>query len=510
MEERVAVSQPLASRVGSALTWRIVELVGVKLIFLLRVFVVSRLLGPGEFGLFAVSLVALDFLLKITDFGMVPALVQRQGAERRHFDAAWTVGLLRAGLVGIVVFIAAPFIAELFKEPRATDLVRVLALRPLLDAGASIGVAELTRQLRFRSLAWIQVSEAVVNTALSIALVNPLGVWALVVGPLAGALTSLVVSYLVAPHRPRLSLNTEAMLPLLRYGRWIFARALIAPLGTSVLQLAITRQVGVAELGLYVLACKLAFLPSEVASGVVGAVAFPLYARLQDNPREATRTFRLILTGMFAVLVPAALLIFVLAPALVDNVLGPRWQGTVPVIRVLVWVNVVGLLGDAIVPLLKGLGRPSRATLLGVVQSGLLVLLAWELAGRYGAVGAGLTWLAATAASQIVGAYMLRQLLPQVWVGYAPSLTAVVTAALAGAAAAWGIVRLESGLAGLAAAIGSAGFITVAALWTLDRWLALDLMRNLARTFPNVVAGWTLVTGFPRARSATPHGGGTQ
>jgi O-antigen/teichoic acid export membrane protein len=504
------MSQQLASRAGSALTWRIVQLVGVKLIFLVRVFVLGRLLGPGEFGIFAVSLVALDFLLKITDFGMVPALVQRPGAERRHYDAAWTVGLLRAGLVGLAVFAAAPLVADLFKEPRATDLVRVLALRPLLEAGASIGVAELTRQLRFRSLAWIQFSEAFVSTTLSIVLVGPLGVWALVVGPLGGALASLAVSYVVAPHRPRLSLDTGAMLPLLRYGRWIFARALVAPLGTSLLQLAISRQLGVAELGLYFLACKLAFLPTEVASGVVGSVAFPLYASLQANPRQATRAFQLILTGMFALLLPAALMLFVLAPALVEHVLGPRWQGTVPLIQVLVWVNVVGLVGDAVVPVLKGLGRPSRVTLLGVVQSGLLALLAWEFAGRFGLVGAGLTWLVATGASQILGVYLLRQLLPQVWVGIAPSLSAIGTAALAGAAAAWGIVRLEGGLAGLVVAGGVGGLVTVTVLWALDRLLELNLGRNLVRAFPEAVTVRTLVTAFRRPRSAAPGGGGAE
>jgi O-antigen/teichoic acid export membrane protein len=509
--ERVgAMSQPLASRAGSAIAWKLVQLVGVKLIFLVRLFVLGRLLGPGEFGLFAVSLVVLDFLLRITDFGMVPALVQRPGAERRHYDAAWTVGLLRAGVVGVAVFAAAPLVADLFKEPRATDLVRVLALRPLLEAGASIGVAELTRQLRFRPLVWIQFSEAIVNTVVSIALVRPLGVWALIVGPIAGALTSLTVSYVVAPYRPRLSLDTGAMLPLLQYGRWIYARALIAPLGISILQLAVSRQRGVAELGLYFLACKVAFLPTEVANGVVGAVAFPLYARLQNNPRQATRAFQLILTGMFAVLLPAALLLVVLAPALVDHVLSARWQGTVPVIRVLAAVSVVGLIVEAIIPALKGLGRPSRVTLLAVVEYGLLTLLAWELAGRFGAVGAGLTWLIATGTAQIFGLYFLRQLLPNAWSGIGPSLSAVVAAALAGTAAAWGIVRFEDGLAGLVAAIGVGGLVTVSILWALDRLLELNLARNLARAFPEVVTAWTLVTGFPRARSAAPPGGGSE
>jgi PST family polysaccharide transporter/lipopolysaccharide exporter len=504
------MSQPLASRAGNALTWRIGQLVGVKLIFLVRVFVIGRLLGPGEFGLFAVSLVALDFLLKITNFGMVPALVQRQDAEPRHYDAAWTIGLLRAGVVGLLVFVAAPLIAELFKEPRATDLVRVLALRPLLEAGASIRVAELTRQLRFRPLAWIQVTEAAVSTSLSIALVWPIGVWALVAGPLAGALASLIISYAVAPYRPRISLDTEAMLPLLRYGRWIFASALVAPLATSLLQLAISRQLGVAELGLYFLACKLAFLPAEVAGGVVGAVAFPLYARLQDDPRQATRTFQLILIGMVAVLLPAALLLFVLAPALVEHVLGARWQGTVTLVRVLVWVNVIGLLGDAIVPVLKGLGRPSRVTLLELVQYGLLIVLAWELAGRFGLIGAGVTWLVAVAASQIMGMSFLRQLLPQAWVGLAPSLTAVITASTMGAAAAWGLGQMDAGLAGLAAAVGAGGLVTGGVLWTLDRRLQLNLVDNLRQVFPHVVMLWTVPVGFPRAWFPAARRGGAR
>ena len=501
------MSQQLASRAGKALSWRIAQLFGIKLVFLVRVLVVGRLLGPDEFGIFAVSLVALDFLLKITDFGMVPALVQRQDAEQRHFDAAWTVGLLRAGAVGLLVFIAAPLIAELFKEPRATDLVRVLALRPLLEAGASIRVAELTRQLRFKPLALLQFTEAAVSTTLSIALVWPFGVWALVAGPLAGALTSLILSYLVAPYRPRLSLDNEALLPLLRYGRWIFASALVAPLATSLLQLAISRQLGVAELGLYFLACKLAFLPTEVASGVVGSVAFPLYARLQDNPRQTTRTFQLVLSGMFAVLLPVALLLFVLAPALGENVLGPRWHGTVPLIRVLVWVNVLGLAGDAIVPVLKGLGRPSRVTLLELVQYGLLIALAWELAGRFGLIGAGLTWLLAVAASQILGMYFLRQLLADAWVGLARPLTAVVIAAFTGALAAWGLIQLNAGLAGLLAAAAGGGLVTGAILWALDRRLKLNLVRDLGHVFPNIMKTSRVADGFPRARLPAPRGG---
>jgi O-antigen/teichoic acid export membrane protein len=502
------MSQLLPGRAGSALVWKLVQLVGVKLIFLVRLFVLGWMLGPGEFGLFAVSLVALDFLLRITNFGMVPALVQRQAAERRHYDAAWTVGLLRAGLVTAVVFAIAPLVADLFREPRATDLIRVLAFRPLLEAGASIGVAELIRQLRFKPLAWIQLSEAVVNTVVSIALVNSLGVWALVAGPLAGAVASLIVSYIMAPHRPRILLDGSAIRPLMRFGGWIFATALIGTLGNSMLQLAMGRRLGAAELGVYFLAGKLAFLPSEIATELVGAVAFPLYARLQNDPRQATRAFQLIFIGTVAVLLPAALLLFVLAPSLVEHLLSDRWQGTAPAIRVLVWVNIVGLAGGTIVPMLKGVGQPSRVTVLELVQSGMLIILAWELAGRYGAVGAGLSWLLATGVSQMLALYFLRRLIPHAWSGMGRALTAVVVAALAGAGAAWGITRWETGTASLIAAAGLGPLVTAGLLWTQDRLFGLRFGETLTRAFPQVLTTWALLTGFRRASSPVPPSGG--
>jgi hypothetical protein len=67
---------------------------------------------------------------------------------------------------------------------------------------------------------------------------------------------------------------------------------------------------GTAELGIYFLAAKLAFLPNEIASEVVGAVSFPVYARVQSNISQATRTFRAIFTSMFLVLTPVFTLMF--------------------------------------------------------------------------------------------------------------------------------------------------------------------------------------------------------
>lgn len=476
------------SRAGNALLWQATQHFGVKAIFLVRLLVLARLLSPDDFGLLAISSVVIDVLLRVTNFGMIPALVQRVEAGEAHYDVAWTVGFLRALVITGVTFLAAPVVAQLFAEPRATDIIRVLALRPLIDAGASIQVARLTRNLRFRSLAFIELPKAVTNTFVAIILAHWLGVWALVAGALAGSTAYLIGSYIVAPYRPRLTLSHHAARSLIRFGQWVFFTSLVVMAGQAALRLVIARQLGAAELGLYYLAASLAFLPYEVASQVVEQVAFPFYSRLQTEIHQVSFAFRSVLTSLSGLLVPACALLIALAPSLVENILGPDWQGTAAIIRVLAVASIADLLGSAIAPILQGLGRPDRILVIEAVQSSILIALAWLLAGRYGVVGAAMAWLPATAMAQIVGILFLRRLLPRPFAGLARPLGAIAAVSSLGAVVALGVDRLLPDMFGLLLGGLIAIILIGLLLWVLERRFALGISDGLVRAFPRAAA----------------------
>lgn len=478
------MSGSLSRRTGSAVMWQTLQLGGVKLIYLLRVIVLARLLLPEDFGLFAVALIALDFLLSVTNFGMIPALVQRQDAGREHYEVAWTIGLIRALAVGGIVALVAPWGAALFGEPQAATLLRVLALRPAIEATASMGVARLTKELRFRSLAMLKLTGAAINAAVSIALVGPFGVWALVAGPLAGALVYAAMSYFVAPFHPRLRFGGAASGHLARYGRWVLVIAWTAVIGRMLLQMAISRQLGAAALGLYFMAGKLAFLPADVSTQVVGSVAFPVFSRIQDDRRLAERAFRTTLLGLTMLMLPTSLLIFVLAPSLTTELLGDHWLPAIPVIRVLALANIVGILGDVVVPLLDGVGRPDRSAAMGIVQYATLIALAWILAGPYGVTGAAAAWIPALAISQVLGVMLVRRELEHPFGGLGRPLAWIVGTSLAGAAVAWLLDGWLGGAIGvILAGIVGAG-VTYALLGVVDARARLGLSAEAVLLFP--------------------------
>ncbi len=478
----------LARRAGNALVWQGAEMAGVKLVFLLRMVVLARVLGPDDFGLFAISIIAINFIMSISNPGMEPALVQKTDSRGLHYDAAWTVVMGRGLVVALIVALGAPLIADLFAEPRATDLIRVLAIRPLLHGAASMRVASLVRDLRFRSLAALNLSESLASAAVSIALAAPFGVWALVAGPLAGSATRTLLSYVLAPYRPRLRIDRVALEPLLSFGRWIWLYGLLAMGGNLALQLVVSRQLGTVGLGLYFLAAGIGFLPSEAAGEAVGDVAFPVYARVQHDVGRARRAFRSVLAGIAALVVPAAALLMLLAPDLVAHVLGSKWQSTVPIIRILALVTILGLLGDAVVPFLKGSGRPDRMVALLAVQTGMLVILLWPMTGAFGLAGAALAWLPSVIITQLVALWYLRAGISRPLAGLGLGFLAIALSTGASLGAATLVVSAIQGLAGLIVAVGVAMVVYGAVLWWLDGMLELGLARGAGRVFPGADA----------------------
>jgi lipopolysaccharide exporter len=479
----------LSAQTSRAFFWRGLQIWGVKAIFLIRTLVLARLLVPEDFGLLAIALVTVEFSTRITDFGMVQALVQKKDADRSHYDVAWTLNLIRAAVVTASIIFLAPWIAQLFSEPRAVSLIRVVAFKPMLMALASIGLAGQQRDLRLRPQARLRLVESVVNTVIAIGLATRLGVWAMVAGVIGGAVVYMVGSYLVAPHRPRWRFESGVATGLVEFGRWVLIVNILGMTAGLFLRIAISRQLGTAALGVYFLASKLAFLLSDTVSDLLGSVTFPLYSRLQEDLASIRNALQGILLSSYMLLAPASVLLIAVAPALTETLLGEQWAGTGPLIRVLTLVGLIGLLGEVVVPVLYGLGQPQKVVILEVVQSTLVVGLTWWLVGQIGVLGAGVAWLPAIVLSQILGIRFLRDLVERPFAGVIKPLIAVLVSCCLAGALCWLVAAALPGLGGLVLALGL-GVVVVLLLYLLgDSRLDSALSRAVLSVFPQL-ASW--------------------
>ena len=485
----------LARPAGTALAWRAVELVGVRLIALARFFVLAKLLAPDDFGLLAIAAVAIELSLALTDLGLIPSLIQHRNPDDRLYDAAWTVELMRACLVAGVLLISAPLIAALFGDPRAAPILRGLAIATLIASLGSVRAADFVRDLRFGPVAALELSSALVEAVVAIALARTLGVWALVVGQIAAAVVRTVLSWILAPYRPRLVRNLNDVRPLLVFGRWMLLTVMLYTAGDMFLRGVVSRRLGTVDLGLYYVAFRLAMLAKQVMSDLMRPVVFPVYAKLQDTPSQAAHVYRSTILAMAVVMMPSYALLATLAPSLVSDVLGARWVGSDQVIQLLSGAACISLVTECTIPLVTGLGRPHFAALVFGIRSALVVCLVWSLSGAYGVDGAAVAWLVAEVIVQVIAVAATRRTIPAPFRGLRPPLVAVMLVSAVTALVAWLVDTRVGGGIGVVAAVTAASIAGVTLLVVLDRTLRLGLGAGVMLVLPRFR--------LPRAWSST-------
>jgi O-antigen/teichoic acid export membrane protein len=162
-----------------------------------------------------------------------------------------------------------------------------------------------------------------------------LGAWSLVGAHLVQAVVYGVVLHLAWPVSHRPGLDRAALRDLLGYGGGISFARLSNYVATRGDNMVVGYALGPTALGLYGPAYHLMALPADLFQRVVQTVLFPAIARLQTEPARLAAAYRrgLALTALVAL--PGTLLAILLAPEMVDVVLGPRWRGVVAPLQVL-------------------------------------------------------------------------------------------------------------------------------------------------------------------------------
>src|SRR6185369_11543427 len=85
----------------------------------------------------------------VMDLGVGLALLQNRNPTPEHYNTAWTMRIAQAASIGLVVFIAAPFVGDYFREPRVVDVIRVLGVSILFGSLENIGVITFQKEMKF-------------------------------------------------------------------------------------------------------------------------------------------------------------------------------------------------------------------------------------------------------------------------------------------------------------------------------------------------------------------------
>ena len=436
-------SDSFGARVKSAVIWRSGTQILAQLISWGSTLAVIRILEPSDYGLFAMASVVLVFLNFLNGYGFVSALIQSEKVEPIRIRQAFGMLLLLNGaLAAIQLFIVAPLAAAYYNEPVIADMLRWQSLIYLSTPFLILPEAMLTRNLDFKKPAIVNITSAIVGAAVSLGMaLGDYGVWTLVVAPIAIFWTRAIALMIATKFWMRPSFNFKGAGSIFSFGTLMLASHAFWLIQSQSDIVIAGRAFDHHQMGLYAEALFLTQIFAAKFGPPLNEVAFPAYARLQNDRAALSSGFLKAVRLIMLISCPLYLGMAVTAQPLVDVVMGPKWTDAAPLIAILALAMPLMTLHILFAPALNALGMP-KVVLYNSIFGAVLMPVVYLFAVQYGVIGLAWGWLAAF---PILLAFTVHQARPHVGftlTGLAGSILPGLGAAIMMAALVWGADRL--------------------------------------------------------------------
>lgn len=468
---QVEDSERLGATAARAVVWNYVSFASGKVLVVITMAVLARLLTPADFGVVGYTTVVIAYLGVLMDLGLGAALIQRRHDVEQAAETVYAVNLLLGVVLTAVTALGAPLVADFFREPMVTPLLRVLSFTFVLEALGSVPLVLLRRDLAFRRKLIPDVGRSVVKGAVSMsAALTGLGVWALVWGQLAGVMASAVLAWMVVGRRPRPRIHRGQLRSLSRVGAPLIVTDVEHAIWSNLDYVVVGRLLGDSALGVYTLAYRLPELLVQSVWRVLATAIFPVFSTIQERADLLRRGYLATIRYTQTVIVPLCLGLFLTAELSVMTLFGSRWAEAVPVLRVMAIFSLIGSIGVNAGDVYKALGRTGILARLSTLE--LVALVPALLIGaRHGIVGVAWAHAAVAAADTAVRLAVANRMVgttfADVWRQIAPSLAAGGWMVAAVAPVLWLMGDAGPG-ASLLAATGVGAAVYAVALWRLD------------------------------------------
>lgn len=342
----------------------------------------ARLLGPDQYGVFAMAVVVLSLGTFFADFGIAYGLIQKSAVSAGDIKFVVTWQVILGISVTTAILLLSDVWSALLAEPRLNPVLQVLAVSCFLNAITAPSINLLKRNLDFRTIQIAQLASyfmGYVLVGIPFALTGH-QVWALVYAWLTQIVVNLAIVYWRTRHPVGLVLRHGDSGQMARYGFVVLVTNCVNWVIANVDRIIVARLFASSGVGVYATSYNLINTPAVTLLGVLQPALLSTAAKVQDDRQRLRRAF-VTVAGVAALLVaPLFTAISVMADALVLTLYGPAWADAAGPLRALSLAMPFYILIGSATPILWTTGR-SRTEF--NVQLPLVVL--W----------AGMVWLAA-------------------------------------------------------------------------------------------------------------------
>lgn len=323
------------SQVSKGFVWSGIERFSVQGISFILSIIIARIVSPSAYGLIVMVQVFLSFSQLFIDGGFANALIQKKDRDETDFCTVFFFNFGVAIILYILLFFAAPFIANFYEEPQLTAITRVISLNLLFSSLSIVQKTRLTINLDFKTQTKAGLIAVIISGTIGvICAYSEFEVWALVIQGLVNQFIISIALMYFSRWKPRMVFSVQSFKRLFNFGSKLMLSNILTNIYINLTNLVIGKKYSSADLAFYNRGFTLSQFPSTNLSDVMNRVIYPILTRVQDDMESLKKEYLRYLHLTHYIILPLMGLLLVLAEPLIEIILTPKWLDAVPFLQI--------------------------------------------------------------------------------------------------------------------------------------------------------------------------------
>ncbi len=366
----------LKKQVIEGTIWKFLERLFAQGVTLVVSIIIARILSPEDYGVVSLVTIFFAFANAVISGGLNTALIQKKNADREDYDTVYSVSLITATAVYLILFFCAPLIANIYRNDLLVSIIRIMGISLPVYALKSIVCAYVSSELQFKKFFFATFGGTVVSAFIGIFMaVKGFGPWALVAQQVSNTFIDTLILFISTKLKLRFRITMDRFKSLFSYGSRILVSSLIGIAYSKLNPLFIGLKYTASDLSYYT---KGESFPSALSSSItntVSSVLFPFMSKCQDDREKLlqyTRRF-IRLTSYFVF--PMMMGLFAVSDTFIEVFLTHKWIDASFYIKIFCIDCMFGIIATGNCETIKAMGRSDIFLKMEIIKKTLYFLI---------------------------------------------------------------------------------------------------------------------------------------
>jgi len=376
--------------------------------------ILARILGPSNYGLFALAFVVIGSFGIFKSLGIESALIQRKNEIIKAANTAFFIIPVLGLILYLLLYVTAPSIARFMNNKELIGVLRALGVIFVLWSFSRVPLSLLEKEMKFAKISIAEIAGAVLFSVVAITLARAGGgVWSLVYGHLINTLMYALMIWFFCKWIPDFTFSRTIALELFHFGKFIFLGALLWFLKMNLDNMLVGKLLGVAKLGLYAVAFNVSNFISDYFGNKVYRVMYPAYSKLQNDSEGLKSAYLNVVKHISLISVPFCFGVILLGGQFLRFAYGEKWIGAFTVMKILAFAGLFNVILTSNEAILLAQGKSKISFWLYFIQVAIFLIFIKPAGRLFDLNGVGMV---------VTGASFLAMLFSFFWVSKALSL----------------------------------------------------------------------------------------